>query len=267
MHVADLVAGGGYTTELLARTVGEDGKVYGQNPPFILQRFAEGPWSERLKKPAMRGVQRVDSEMDDPLPGHDEDLDAVFMVLFYHDTVWLKTDRSRMNRAIFSALKPGGLYAVIDHSAQAGKGVTQAETLHRIEESVVISEITEAGFVLGQSGDFLRNSADTRDWNASPRTAGERRGTSDRFVLLFRKPQALHPDPHSDSPTTPCSEPRRQACTKQYAPVCGHVDTGVRCIKAPCPSTEEKTFGNACMACADPKVLAYSPGACTKDAK
>jgi predicted methyltransferase len=60
--------------------------------------------------------------------------------------------------------------------------------LHRVEESVVTQEIVAAGFVLATSADFLRNPDDTRDWNANPGAAGERRGTSDRFVLRFVKP-------------------------------------------------------------------------------
>lgn len=188
MHVAELGAGGGYTTELLARVVGAGGVVYGQNSAFILQRFAEQPWSTRLSKPLLGNVVRVDREFDDPLPPEATALDVVLSVLFYHDTVWFKVDRDRMNRAVFDALKPGGVYVVIDHSARSGDGVTQAEALHRIEENVVRSELERVGFELDAAGDFLRNPADTRDWNASPRAAGERRGSSDRFALRFRKP-------------------------------------------------------------------------------
>lgn len=188
MRVADLGAGGGYTTELLARAVGPSGVVYGQNSDFILTRFAEVPWSARLAKPVMQNVARVDREFDDPLPTDARDLDAVLNVLFYHDTVWMGVDRERMNRAIFAALRPGGVYGVVDHSARPGDGVEHVKSFHRIEESVVRREIEAAGFVLARSADFLRNPADTRDWDDSPRAAGDRRGTSDRFVLAFVKP-------------------------------------------------------------------------------
>ena len=188
MRVAELGAGGGYTTELLARTVGPTGRVYGQNPKLILERFAEKPWSERLAKPVNTPVVRVDREFDDPLPPDVKDLDAVLIVLFYHDTVWLGTDRARMNAAVFAALRSGGIYGVIDHSARSGSGTSDAKTLHRIEESVLVGEIEKAGFVLDAAADFMRNSADPRDWNASPSAAGEKRGTTDRFVLKFRKP-------------------------------------------------------------------------------
>src|SRR5574337_62376 len=151
MHVADLGAGGGYTTELLARAVGPQGVVIGQNTPFILQRFAEAPWSERLRKPVMHNVIRVDHAFDDPLPLEIHDLDAVFMILFYHDTVWQGVDRVRMNQAIFRALKPGGVYAIVDHSAVAGSGIADVQRLHRIDERVVRTEIEAAGFRLAKS--------------------------------------------------------------------------------------------------------------------
>jgi predicted methyltransferase len=93
-----------------------------------------------------------------------------------------------MNRAIFSALRPGGVYGIVDHSGRPGTGVTEAESLHRIEEKVVREEVERAGFKLAGEAAFLRNPADARDWSASPRVAAERRGTSDRFVLRFQKP-------------------------------------------------------------------------------
>ena len=188
MKIADLAAGGGYTSELVARTLGATGTLYGQNNKFILERFAAGPWGERLKKPAMKKTLRLDTEFDAPFPSSVKDLDAVLMVLFYHDTVWMKTNRAAMNQAIFSALKPGGIYGIVDHSARAGDADKVTQTLHRIEESLVISEIEAAGFQLAAQADFLRNPADQRDWNDSPMAAGAQRGKSDRFVLKFVKP-------------------------------------------------------------------------------
>ena len=187
-RVADLGAGGGYTTELLKRAVGSEGVVYGQNSKKLLEMFLEKPWSARLEKPAMKGVVRLDRDFDDPLPGDLRPLDAVTIVLFYHDTVWLGVNRAAMNKAVFAALKPGGVFVIVDHSARPGDGIDVASTFHRIEENVVKSEVQAAGFVLDGQADFLRNKDDTRDWNDSPRAAGERRGTSDRFVLRFRKP-------------------------------------------------------------------------------
>lgn len=191
MRVAELGAGGGYTSELLARVVGTSGKVYAQNSAFILERFANGPLTERLAKPELAklgNVVRSDRPFDDPLPAEVKDLDAVLDVLFYHDTVWQKVDREKMNHAIFAALKPGGVYGIVDHSAQPGSGLTAVESLHRIEEKVLREEIEHAGFRLVAEASFLKNPNDTRDWSTSPRVVGERRGTSDRFVLKFQKP-------------------------------------------------------------------------------
>jgi predicted methyltransferase len=188
MHVAELGAGTGYTSELLARIVGSKGVVYAQNNRFILDRFAETPWSARLQKPVMKNVVRVDREFDDPLPPEAHDLDAVVMILFYHDTVWLGADRAKMNSAVFRALRPGGVFAIVDHSAKSGVGISEVQTLHRIEESALRKEVEAAGFRLKKESDVLRNPSDARDWNDSPVAAGDRRGTSDRFTLVFVKP-------------------------------------------------------------------------------
>lgn len=190
MRVAEIGAGGGYTSELLARAVGPTGVVYGQNNAFVLTRFAEQPWSARLATPPMHNVVRVDREFDDPLPPQARDLDAVLIVLFYHDTVWQGADRGKMNRAIYDALRPGGIYGIVDHSARPGSGLQDVQTLHRIDEPVVVQEITAAGFQFAGDATFLRNPADPRDWNDSPFAAADRRGTSDRFVLKFVKPAA-----------------------------------------------------------------------------
>jgi predicted methyltransferase len=168
--------------------VGSQGTVYGQNSKKLLEMFLEKPWSARLAKPVMQGVVRLDRDFDAPFPSDMQPLDAVTMVLFYHDTVWLEVNREAMNKAVFAALKPGGVFVIADHSARPGDGTSAAQSFHRIEESVVKSEVQAAGFKLDGEADFLRNKDDTRDWNDSPRAAGERRGTSDRFVLRFRKP-------------------------------------------------------------------------------
>jgi len=188
LRVGEIGAGGGYTTELVARAVGERGRVFAENNRLSLERFAAKPWADRLQRPAMRNVVRVDREFDDPFPPEARDLDVVYVVLFYHDTVWMGANRDRMNRAVFDALRPGGFYVVVDHSARPGSRTADASTLHRIDEAFVIAEVERAGFKLSAVGDFMRNPADKRDWNASPRTAGERRGTSDRFALQFVKP-------------------------------------------------------------------------------
>ena len=85
-----------------------------------------------------------------------------------------------------------GVYGIADHSARPGTGLADVQTLHRIDERTVREEVEKAGFRLAAEGDFLRNPADARDWNASPNAAEKagKRGTSDRFALRFVKPGA-----------------------------------------------------------------------------
>ena len=186
MKVAELGAGAGYTTELLARSVAPDGVVYAQNPDLFIQRFLKTRWPDRLARPAMKNVVRVDREFDDPLPPEAKGLDLVLINVIYHDT----TDRGKMNRAVFDALKPGGVYVVVDSSAKPGTGTSDSKTLHRIDEQTVRAEVEQAGFRLDGQGDFLRNPQDARDWDSSPGAAAQagRRGQSDRFALRFVKP-------------------------------------------------------------------------------
>ena len=136
----------------------------------------------------MKAVVRVESVLDAPFPPDIKNLDAVAIVLFYHDTAWLGGDRDAMNKAVFGSLRHGGQYVVVDHSALEGTGTASVKSLHRIEESVVVSEVERAGFKLYATADFLRNPTDARDWSDSPREAGNQQGTSDRFVLKFVKP-------------------------------------------------------------------------------
>lgn len=188
-RVVDVFAGGGYSTELLARIVGPSGSVVAQNNAWVLDRFARAPLEQRLARLAMPHVSALQAELDAPMPPDAHDLDAVIFILSYHDSVWMNADRAAMNRAVFEALRPGGVYGIVDHAAAAGHGTSDAQTLHRIERSVVVDEVLAAGFVLDAEADFLASHEDTHDWNASPREAGERRGTSDRFVLRFRRPE------------------------------------------------------------------------------
>lgn len=188
MKVAELGAGGGYTAELLARAVGPTGTVYGQNPAKLRELPPGKAWAARLAAPVMNKVVDVARELDAPLPAEARDLDAVFLILFYHDTVWLGVDRAKMNRAVFDALRPGGVFIVADHSARTGTGTADAQTLHRIEETVVLDEILAAGFRFDQAASILRNPDDPRDWNAAPGAAGPKRGQSDRFLFRFVKP-------------------------------------------------------------------------------
>jgi predicted methyltransferase len=187
MHVADLWAGGGYTTELLARTVGPSGKIYSQNgtfPPAF--KKGEEAWKARLKEPGMSNVVELQKPFDHPddiLPVPPESLDAVIIDMNYHDMVGRGYDRAKINAAVFKALKPGGVYGVIDNSAAPGSGARDANTLHRIDEAFETNEIKKAGFKLVAVSAVLRNPKDDRTWFVM-----KHRGEQDRFVLKFVKP-------------------------------------------------------------------------------
>jgi predicted methyltransferase len=182
--VAELMTGRGYYAEILARAVGPNGKVYAQNNAFVLEKFAEQAITDRLAKPGLENVVRLDREIDDPgLPAGE--LDAVLMILFYHDTYWMEADRAAMNKAIFDALKPGGLYGVIDHHAEAGSGARDVKSLHRLEAALAEREILAAGFVLEASSELLHHPEDDRTKNVFDESI---RGKTDRFIFKFRKP-------------------------------------------------------------------------------
>ncbi len=186
--IGELFSGPGYTTELIARTIGDKGKLYAQNTKEMLDAFARQPLTERLAKPVMKNTVMVEQPTETPFPPDAKNLDAVLCILNYHDYVWQNVDRAKMNAAVFAALKPGGIYGIVDHSAEKGSGLRDVKTIHRIDEEAVKEEILAAGFKLDASNDVLRNPDDPRDWNPSPRAAAERRGTSDRFTLRFIKP-------------------------------------------------------------------------------
>lgn len=183
MKVLDLGAGGGYSTELLARAVGPQGMVYAQNSKDTSQGQAGARMSQRMKAPAMKNVVVVAREFDDPVPPQARDLDLVTFFYIYHDTPALGVDRAAMNRRVYEALKPGGIYLVADHAAKAGAGVSASKSLHRIEESVLRREVEAAGFRLVAEANFLRNPDDTRE----ERVFGLKIPV-DNFVLKFVRP-------------------------------------------------------------------------------
>jgi predicted methyltransferase len=183
MTVLDLMAGGGYSTELLARAVGPKGKIYAQSAPDASEK-AKTTLAERMKKPIMANVIMAATPVDAAVPDGVRDLDLVTFILNYHDTTFMSVDRAKMNKAVFDGLKHGGVYVIVDHAAKSGDGATVGQTLHRIEESTVIAEVEAAGFKKVAEGDFLRQPNDPHD---QPFFKMEGVPT-DQFVLKFQKP-------------------------------------------------------------------------------
>jgi len=212
MTALDLSAAGGYTTELIARAVGPNGRVYGQSPPRPPEsrptqpegaapptpmpadtptRAGSGPrpspvaLAERAKNPNAGNIVAVVRPFTDPAPPEcaSNCLDLVTLMFNYHDFGHLGVDRTAVNRAVFAALKPGGMYVIADHSGRSGTGISQSGTLHRIEEAFLRAEVEQAGFKLASEGNFLRNPSDPRDRNTP-----EPPQPKDEFVLKFVKP-------------------------------------------------------------------------------
>jgi len=193
----DLSAGGGYTSELLARAVGPSGRVYAQVPPRPAPPPAPGAaaasappqmspnLARRAGNPALANLVVVVQPFESPVPATESQngLDLVTMMFNYHDMGHMRVDRERMNRAVFAALKPGGTYVIADHAGRPGTGISESGTLHRVEEAFVRSEVERAGFRFVAAADFLRNPADPRD-----RETPEPAQPKDEFVLKFVKP-------------------------------------------------------------------------------
>jgi predicted methyltransferase len=186
MVALDLSAGGGYTSELLARAVGPTGRVYGQsNTPDGAPGRSALALAERAKKPRTANIVPLVQPFERPAPAAlaQGGLDLVTLMFNYHDFGAMGIDRARMNAAVFAALKPGGIYVVADHSGRPGTGISESSTLHRIEEAFVRREVEAAGFRLLASGDFLRNPGDPRD-----KETPDPPQPKDEFVLKFVKP-------------------------------------------------------------------------------
>ena len=182
--VADLLCGGGYYTRILVPVVGEEGEVYAGNNPFF-QRFGEEALTALIAEPGFERVHRIDGPVDEVALPTDGSLDAVIIVLAYHDLWLTDEDRGELNRRVFAALKPGGVYGIIDHHAADGAGTDVIQSLHRIEEPVITAEISAAGFSLAARADFLGNPNDDRSLRIFDPSI---RGSTDRFVLRFEKP-------------------------------------------------------------------------------
>jgi predicted methyltransferase len=181
MTVLDMGAGGGYSTELMARAVGPTGKVYAQDheiSPRAKERF-----EARMKTDAMKNVTALDRPFDDPMPDDAGKLDLITFFFFYHDTTYMAVDRAAMNKRLFAALKPGGMLIIADHSAKPGAGTSVGKTLHRIDQNTLETEVLAAGFQLIAAGEFLRHPEDTRDEKIFGAKV-----PIDEFVLKFRKP-------------------------------------------------------------------------------
>jgi len=199
MMTLDLFAGGGYTSELLARAVGPNGRVYAQNAPRDPNRAAPAaPEGGMPLPPAKPGMQRnltdraaifqnivpVSRPFEDPVPKElNGKFDLVTLMFNYHDFGHMGVDRAKVNQAVFAALKRGGTYVIADHAGRDGTGISESGTLHRVEEGFVRAEVEAAGFKFKAEGNFARNPNDPRDKNTPDPLQPK-----DEFYLKFVKP-------------------------------------------------------------------------------
>lgn len=175
----------GYYTKIMSRIVGANGKVFMFNPTWVAEKFpvaVEG--ASILNKAGFTNVEGSVQPMAEIK--FDQPVDLIFMSQLYHDQVWQKIDVAKMNKTIFTALKPGGVFFVIDHTGPGVTTVEQIDKTHRIEPALVKQQVLAAGFELVAESDLLKNPADPKTANVFDPSI---RGKTDQFVFKFRRPK------------------------------------------------------------------------------
>lgn len=188
--VAELLPGGGYFTRIFSKAVGPSGHVYALVPAPAADAPADVPdFAARVKAIAadpnysnVTVVVEPFSQLKAPVP-----VDLVWTSQNYHDLHnFPGIDVGVFNQLVFDALKPGGIYLVLDHAAEPGSGARDTATLHRIDADIVKKEVLAAGFVLVGSSDLLRQPADSHAVKVFDPSV---RGRTDQFILKFQKPK------------------------------------------------------------------------------
>jgi predicted methyltransferase len=186
--VVDLIPGSGYFTKIFSKVVGPTGHVYMIWP----NEYAKEAQPDPVKNAdlAKTGYPNTSVILQ---PGvafaTPEPVDLVFTVQNYHDypdKFMGKIDPAVLNKAVFKALKPGGVFLIVDHTAEAGSGMRDTDTLHRIDPAIVKKQVTEAGFVYEGESTVLKNPAD--DLKKVVFDKGIR-GHTDQFIYKFVKPK------------------------------------------------------------------------------
>jgi predicted methyltransferase len=187
--VLELVPGEGYWTRVFSAVVGPNGHVYTVWPDEASKHSAKSyaNWESLVATPHYKNV----SLLKEPaahlsVPGK---VDIVFTSQNYHDyhdPFMGPVDMLSFNKQVYDALKPGGVYVVIDHVAPAGSGTSDTNTLHRIDPMLVKKEVEAAGFTFDGESDALRNPKDTHTEKVFDKSI---RGHTDQFIYRFRKPQ------------------------------------------------------------------------------
>jgi predicted methyltransferase len=180
-RVIEIAGFGNYYTRMLAAIVGDNGKVSMFDLPYTGGRAGQAS-AAFVAEHANSEYHLVDYN-DAVFP---QDVDTVFMILYYHDLGLQEIDRAALNAKLFAALKPGGAFLVVDHKAEDGSGWRDTQQLHRVDVAEIVKEVTAAGFELEVDSDLLANPDDPRTQMVF--TPGVR-GHTDRAVFVFRKPE------------------------------------------------------------------------------
>jgi predicted methyltransferase len=186
--VLELIPVSGYFTRLFSRIVGPSGRIYAIWPqPYADEDVPDvNAWKAASAKAPWTNVTvmvQPAAKLTTP-----EKVDVVFTSQNYHDypdKFMGRIDPMVLNKAVFQALKPGGIYIVIDHVAEPGSGLRDTDTLHRIDPAIVKKQVLAAGFVFDGESPLLRNPKDDHKLLVFN---DKIRGHTDQFVYRFRKP-------------------------------------------------------------------------------
>jgi predicted methyltransferase len=187
-QVIDFIPGGSYFTRIFANVVGPKGRVYAITPSELaakVPKMAAG-MVELASQPAFSNV--VPMVQPVAVTGDGGSVDMVWTDDNYHDIYGFfgPDHAAAADAAIFGALKPGGVFMVIDHASLPGASATAPATLHRIDPETVKAQVEAAGFRLESQSDILKNPADPHTEKVF---APDIRGHTDQFVFKFRKPK------------------------------------------------------------------------------
>ncbi|TCV96379.1 putative methyltransferase [Luteibacter rhizovicinus] len=187
-RVAELIPGSGYFTRVFSGIVGPQGRVFAIWPTEYAkeaQSDVDGSKALAAKPHYANVVVLVQPAAAVSLP---EPVDVVFTSQNYHDypdPFMGKVDLAVFDKQVFDALKPGGTFVVVDHVAEAGSGLRDTNTLHRIDPALVRKQVESVGFVFDGESDVLRNPADTHTVKVFDPSI---RGKTDQFAYRFKKP-------------------------------------------------------------------------------
>jgi predicted methyltransferase len=187
MTTVDIIALGGYVTEVLSAAVGPKGKVYAQNPPVALQ-LRDGMYgkqlTERLANNRLPNVVRVDGDLPASTQIPLGSVDVAITAMNYHDVRNMDANNGpAFLKGVYTMLKPGGVFGVTDHVGNDGANNAQ---LHRIPKHFLIEDAKAAGFEVEAESDMLAHPADDHTKVVFDPAL---RGKTDQFVVRLRKPK------------------------------------------------------------------------------